>query len=132
MQAVEAEITRIAEENAQTLELGPSKLEGGAPALFVREEIYTPNHSSARPSPREVFHVHCAAEGSCHAVLSAADAKLVLEKGWGERHGLSGRALGFPLGYIMIFAPRSVREVKIVGMIARAAARYGLEGRDVD
>ena len=132
MQALEAEITHIAKANPQTLELGPSKLEGGAPALFIREEIYTPNHSSARRSPREVFHVHCEAEGSCHAVLSAADAKIVLEKGWGERHGLSGRALGFPLGYVMIFAPRSVQEVKIIGMVARAAARYGLEGKDVD
>ena len=132
MQALEAEITRIAKANPQTLELGPSKLEGGAPALFIREEIYTPNHSSTRSSPREVFHVHCEAEGSCHAILSAADAKLVLEKGWGERHGLSGRGLGVPLGYVMIFAPRSVEEVKIIGMVARAAACYGLEGRNVD
>ena len=79
-----------------------------------------------------MFHVHSAAEGSCHAILSAADAKVVLEKGWGERHGLSGRGLGVPLGYVMVFAPRSVREVEIVGMVARAAAGYGLEGRDVD
>ena len=132
MQALEAEITRIAKANPQTLDLGPSKIEGGAPALFIREEIYTLNHSSTRSSPREVFHVHCEAEGSCHAILSAADAKLVLEKGWGERHGLSGRGLGVPLGYIMIFAPRSVQEVKIIGMVARAAACYGLEGRKVD
>ena len=132
MQALEAEITLIANANPQTLELGPSKLEGGCPALFIREEIYTPNHASARQSPREVFHVHSAAEGSCHAILSAADAKLVLEKGWGERHGLSGRGLGVPLGYVMIFAPRSVGEVDIVGMVARAAAGYGLEGKDVD
>ena len=78
-----------------------------------------------------MFHVHCGAEGSCHAVLSAADAKVVLEKGWGERHGLSGRGVGVPLGYVMVFAPRSVEEVEVIGMVARAAARYGLEGGDV-
>lgn len=55
----------------------------------------------------------------------------MLDNGWGERHGVSGRTLGFPLSYVMIFAPRSMQEVKTVGMIARAAARYGLEGRKV-
>ena len=66
-------------------------------------------------------------------MLSAADAKVVLEKGWGERHGLSGRGVGVPLGYVMVFAPRSVEEVEeVIGMVARAAARYGLEGGDVE
>lgn len=62
-------------------------------------------------------------------MLSAADAKVVLDRGWGERHGLSGKkGLGIPLGYVMVFAPRSTEEVETVGMIATAAARYALEG----
>ena len=132
-QALLAEITHIARSNPTTLTLAPSNLEGSTPALFIRPEKHTPNgHTYATRSPREVFHVHSAAEGSCHAVLSAADAKLVLEKGWGERHGLSGRALGFPLGYVMIFAPRGVEDVRgVVGRVARAAVRYALEGGEV-
>ena len=117
--------------NPQSLEFGPSKIEGGAPAVFISPKEYNPGHSSCTRSPREAFHSHCSTEGSSHAVLSAADAKLVLDRGWGERHGVSGRALGFPLGYVMIFAPRSMQEVATVGMIARAVARYGLEGKEL-
>ena len=49
----------------------------------------------------------------------------------GERNGLGGRALGFPLGYVIMFALRNTQEVEIVEMIARAAARYVLEGKKV-
>ena len=125
-------ITQIVDSNPKSLEAGPSQIEGGAPALFISPQDYNSGHASCSRSPREVFHSHCSTEGSSHAVLSAADAKLVLDKGWGERHGISGRALGFPLNYVLIFAPRSTREVKIVERIARAAARYGLEGRLVN
>lgn len=129
--ALEAKLSHIVDSNPQYLELGPSKIEGGAPALFVSSENYSTSHANYPHSPREVFHSHCSAEGSSHAILSAADAKLVLDSGWGERHGVSGRALGFPLSYVMIFAPRSMAEVETVGMIARAAARYGLEGKKI-
>lgn len=125
-------ITRIVDLNSKSLELGPSQIEGGAPALFITSQDYTSGHASCSRSPREVFHSHCSTEGSSHAVLSAADAKLVLDKGWGEKHGLSGRALGLPLNYVMVFAPRNPQELKIVEMIARAAARYGLEGRTLN
>lgn len=125
-------ISHIIDSNPQMLELGPSQIEGGAPAIFVSQKDYRSNHAHCSVSPREVFHSHCEAEGSSHAVLSAADAKSVLDKGWGERHGVSGKGLGIPLGYVMIFAPRSMEEVETVGMIARAAAIYGLEGKTVN
>ena len=67
------------------------------------------------------------AEGSVHTVLSAADAKQVIEKSWGERHGLSGK-YGFPIGYTMVYAARTIEEVKVIMKIAKAAARYGLDG----
>ena len=99
--------------------------------MFVSPKYYSSSHANISRSPREVFHSHCAADGSSHAVLSAADAKLVLNSGWGEMHGFSGRMLGFPLGYVMIFAPRNMLELETIGMIARAAARYGLEGETI-
>ena len=48
--------------------------------------------------------------------LSHADAKEVIEKGWGERHGLSGKTVGsrtFTAGYLMIYAPRNEEEVRL-------------------
>lgn len=99
--------------------------------MFVQPDAFSPNHAHYPRVSTEFFHCHAAAEGSSHAILSASDASLVIERGWGERHGLSGRALGFPLTYVMIFAPRDEHEVKTVVMIAKAAARYALEGATV-
>ena len=62
-----------------------------------------------------------------HTVLSAADAKQVIEKGWGERHGLSGK-YGFPIGYTMVYAARTIKEVEVIMNIAKATASYGLYG----
>lgn len=130
-QALQANLSHINDSNPGTFELGPSQIEGGAPALFISPKYYNTDHGGSSFSPREVFHSHCEAEGSSHAILSAADAKQVLDKGWGERHGISGKGLNIPLGYVMIFAPRSMQEVEVVGRIARAAARYGLEGKTI-
>ena len=99
--------------------------------MFISPKYYSSSHANVPRSPREVFHSHCSADGSSHAILSAADAKLVLDSGWGERHGFAGRVMGLPLGYVMIFAPRNMPEVDTIGMIARAAARYGLEGEKI-
>lgn len=122
-------MAKIAGLNTKLLGRGPSQIEGGAPALHVKAEVFSPNHAHYPRAPHEFFHIHEAAEGSAHAILSAEDASLVIEQGWAERHGLAGRALGFPLTYVMIFAARDEDEVKIISMIAKAAARYALEGK---
>jgi hypothetical protein len=70
----------------------------------------------------EIGHVHFEAEGSSHVKLSLADAKEVSEKGWGERHGLSGKML--PWGYVMIYAPRDEEEVKIMSKFFRASIAF--------
>lgn len=124
-----ASMARLVQSNPDLLGIGPSKIEGGAPALHVRPEVYSSNHAHYPRAPYEFFHFHEMAEGSSHAILSPADASLVIERGWSERHGLSGRALGFPSTYVMIFAPRDEDEVEIITMIAKAAARYALEGK---
>ena len=124
-------MANLAQSNPDLLEIGPSKIEGGAPALHLRPGVFSSNHAHYPRAPYEFFHFHEPAEGSCHAILSPIDATLVIERGWSERHGLSGRALGFPLTYVMIFAPRDENEVEIVTMIAKAAARYALEGKEL-
>ena len=57
--------------------------------------------------------------------LHPADAKLVLERGWGERHPLArgGWLTRFvPPTFLMVYAPRDEGEVGVVLEIIRAAA----------
>jgi len=131
LQAFRDALQQIPAINKTLLESGPSVMEGrGSPALFVSESSFATNHLHSKRSPREVFHLHNS-EGSSHGIFSKADAKIIIEKGWGERHGLGGRAMGIPKTYLMIYAPRNNKEVDVVCKLAKAAARYGLEGRQI-
>jgi hypothetical protein len=58
-----------------------------------------------------------------HLTLSPSDAKEVIEKGWGELHGLAG---GGPLikTYLMIYSPRNDAELEAVKKILEAAVKY--------
>lgn len=59
--------------------------------------------------------------------LHPADAKTVLEAGWGERHPIA-RGGWFerfvPGGFVMVYAPRDDNEIKAVLQIVRAAAWF--------
>ena len=123
-------MAELAKSNPRFIKSGSSKIEGGSAALFVYD--FSPNHAYYTKIPDEFFHFHAAAEGSAHAFLSATDASLVIERGWAERHSLAGRGLGIPSTYVMIFAPRNDEEVDTVIMIAKAAARYALEGKAIN
>jgi hypothetical protein len=63
-----------------------------------------------------------------HISLSPLDAKLIIEKGWGERFGLSGTIV--PVTYVMIYAPRlgdkEEEDCKVVERILRAGMRFML------
>jgi hypothetical protein len=63
-------------------------------------------------------------DGSMHLNLAPKDAKLVLERGWGQRHPLSGTILY--LGDVMVYAPRNEEELEAVKRITRAAAKFML------
>ncbi|KAI9851507.1 MAG: hypothetical protein M1824_002617 [Vezdaea acicularis] len=74
----------------------------------------------------EVCHAH-PSDGSLHLTLHPADARIVLEAGWGERHPLArgGWCTRFvPLGFLMIYAPRSEEELTTVMHIVTAAAGW--------
>lgn len=68
----------------------------------------------------EFAHVHD--EGSSHFILSVPDAREVLEKGWGERHGMSGSMT--PLTYMFVYSPRNNEELKEWKKIAKASAAF--------
>lgn len=68
-----------------------------------------------------------------HMTLHPADAKIVLERGWGERHPLArgGWCRRFvPREFMLIYAPRNQDEVKIVMEIISSAV-WWVSGIDV-
>lgn len=71
----------------------------------------------------EICHVHHS-EHSLHLNLHPHDAKVVLQKGWGERHPLSkgGWMKQYvPREFVMIYAPRNETELDVVCRIIEAA-----------
>ncbi|KAE8391755.1 hypothetical protein BDV23DRAFT_63312 [Aspergillus alliaceus] len=73
----------------------------------------------------EVCHAH-PIDGSLHLTLHPADVRLVLEKGWGQRHPIAREdwwwKRSVPSGFVLIYAPRNEEERRIVMEIIRAAA----------
>ncbi|KAK5112160.1 hypothetical protein LTR62_004503 [Meristemomyces frigidus] len=119
----------LAAEN-ETVEIRNSSNQRHSHALYLGKQRSPPTLASM--SEREIAHVHLS-DLSAHVMLSLADAKEVVAKGWGLRHGLSGTWL--PLGWTMLFVPRTVDEVEVVVGIMEAGIRYmymrsdgGLEG----
>lgn len=81
----------------------------------------------------EICHAH-AVDGSLHLVLHPADAGVVLERGWGERHPLArgGWCRRFvPKEFVLVYAPRTEGEVKVVMEIVRAGV-WWVAGMEVD
>jgi hypothetical protein len=115
----------LASNSPSQLVAGTSVLERGGPALLIQPQVG--KHAGARGTRNEIAHVH-PLDGSVHASLAPRDAKLVIERGWGERFGLSGTAL--PVTYIMVYAPRAgereAAEAEIVERIITAGMKFML------
>ncbi|KAF2791787.1 hypothetical protein K505DRAFT_339273, partial [Melanomma pulvis-pyrius CBS 109.77] len=80
----------------------------------------------------EICHAH-PSDGSMHMSLHPADAKIVLERGWGERHPLAkgGWFRRFvPREFVLIYAPRCEDEVEVAVGIVKAAV-WWVSGVDV-
>nr|POE56867.1 hypothetical protein CFP56_70119 [Quercus suber] len=80
----------------------------------------------ARTCGGEICHVH-PSDGSMHMTLHVADANLVLDAGWGERHPIA-RGGWFerfvPGGFMMVYAPRNDAEIRTVLQIVRASTWF--------
>lgn len=103
------------------LRLATSHFEKNVPAVMLQPAVR--HHRDARAACGEVGHVH-PSDGSMHMILSASDAATVIERGWGERHGLAGSHLDLPLTYMMIYAPRDQSELASISSILDAAITY--------
>jgi hypothetical protein len=118
-------IKTLASTHPSALSVGTSLLERGGQALFLNPDF--PLHPGAKGTRREITHLH-PSEGSMHISLSPPDAKLIIERGWGERFGLSGTIV--PVTYVMIYAPRlgakEEEDCGVVERIVRAGVRFML------
>jgi hypothetical protein len=79
----------------------------------------------------EVGHMH-PTDGSMHFSLSPSDTQEVLQKGWGELHGLAGQEYkgdqALPATYLMVYSPRTEGELAVTKQILEAAIRYSSLG----
>ncbi|KAH6615173.1 hypothetical protein C7974DRAFT_60459 [Boeremia exigua] len=81
----------------------------------------------------EICHAH-PSDGSLHLTLHPADAKIMMEKGWGERHPLAkgGWFRRFvPREFVLIYAPRTEKDLRVVMQIV-AASTWWVSGVDVN
>ncbi|MEP3246513.1 MAG: hypothetical protein ABJN40_16085 [Sneathiella sp.] len=72
----------------------------------------------------EIAHFHHS-DGSMHAILSPSDAKVVMEKGWGELHQMARFKRVFPTEtYVLLYAPTCAEDLPIIRGIIEAAVQY--------
>ena len=74
----------------------------------------------------EIAHIH-PSDNSMHMILSPSDAVPAIEMGWAQRHGLAGIAVGLPVTYVMVYAPRSHDDLKVVEELLDAAIAYAVQ-----
>ncbi|KAI6709028.1 hypothetical protein B2J93_2498 [Marssonina coronariae] len=110
-------LKNLAMRNPHRFKIGTSCFEKKGLALFARDPI----NITCRG---EICHIHYI-DKSMHLNLHPDDARLVLEKGWGERHPLArgGWMKAFvPQQFIMVYAPRNCTELDVVCRIIEAAS----------
>ncbi|KAL7629372.1 hypothetical protein AAE478_000892 [Parahypoxylon ruwenzoriense] len=104
------------ERNSEEVGIGTSCFEKHGIGLFAR---YPFNNTCQG----EICHVHDS-DYSMHLNLHPDDVKEVIEKGWGQRHPLTSQCLlkmPVPKQFTMVYAPRTMDELKVVCQIIEAA-----------
>jgi hypothetical protein len=115
-QLLRTSLENLAIRHPESFRTGTSCFEKKGLALFARDPI----NATCRG---EVCHVHHS-DRSLHMNLHPDDAKVVLEKGWGERHPLArgGWMKAYvPREFVMVYAPRNRMELDVVCRIIEAA-----------
>ncbi|KAK0671344.1 hypothetical protein QBC41DRAFT_58956 [Cercophora samala] len=137
-------IKRLQARSSRNLRVKMSFLEGGIRGLFRDIGDRTPGTiNTTEEWGGEIAHIHTA-DGSLHVNLHPEDVNTVLEAGWGQRHPLAGgnnkrmfrfwfhgvleRRLPVPLGWTLIYAPRTPKEEDVVEEILIAGIWYATQG----
>jgi len=109
-------LEKVADKQTEILRIGTSCFEKKGLALFALQPI--------NPTCRgEICHIHHS-DRSMHMNLHPDDAKVVLEKGWGERHPLARGGwmkTYVPREFVMVYAPRDRIELDVICRIIEAA-----------
>jgi hypothetical protein len=102
----------------------------GARALTVAPEL--PVRAEAMIVGREFAHIHPQANGggSLHLRLPADQAREAVDRGWGEWHPFA--VDGTMPGMVMVYAPRSDDDLRVVQTIIEAAATHATSAVDGD
>jgi hypothetical protein len=74
----------------------------------------------------EIAHIH-PSDNSMHMILGPGDAVAAIEMGWGQRHGLAGIAVGLPVTYVMVYAPRNGHDLAVVAELLEAAILHAMQ-----
>jgi len=125
-QVLRKTLENVAKKHPESLRTGTSCFEKNGLALFANNAINVTCRG-------EICHVHHS-DQSLHMNLHPDDAKIVLEKGWGERHPLArGGWLGsyVPREFVMVYAPRDGAELDVVCQIVEAAG-FWVSGENFD
>ncbi|KAK4942772.1 hypothetical protein LTR10_017532 [Elasticomyces elasticus] len=112
-----------------------SSLEKHNIALFVHPSLLSKPHNlpeTSVMSKGELGHIH--GDTSMHLYFSPADAKVIIEKGWAERHRSArtqpwwfcGKKYMFNIGdsFLIVYAPRDEKEFDVLRTLLRASARF--------
>lgn len=137
-QYIENLFTNAARQHHTILETKKSLYERHHDALFVSRMLlesqpeYLPN--TAIIARGELGHVH--PDLSVHLYLSPADARVIIEKGWAERHRLSvpetswvKNKYAIASTYLMIYGPRDEAEMEVLRVILENSIRF-MTGQD--
>ncbi|KAJ6789146.1 hypothetical protein PWT90_01538 [Aphanocladium album] len=109
-------------ENRELLTIAPSQLEGPKHQALWLQETATKPKWLAKSTKGEIAHVHH--DGSSHLIMSLADAEVATEKGWAERHMLSG--VIFPLSYMLVYSPRDKAELQVWKQLLSASIAFNI------
>jgi hypothetical protein len=121
----------LASKNSHIIKVAPSNAEKHSDAMWLLDNI--PRAREAFQTGGEVAHIHETGDHSLHVVLSPADAKKVIDAGWGQRHAFAGwrpwggrleKIVNIPATYLLIYTPRTSEETDIVLEIVKATMRH--------
>ena len=98
------------------VQVGPSLVSVPGARAFFLEEHMAQGPAGAFQRGLEFAHLHPSNDGSLHLTLPPAAQQVVLDKGWGEPHPISGTP--------MIYGPRDAQELEVVWRLLLLSYRF--------
>ncbi|EXJ94999.1 hypothetical protein A1O1_00117 [Capronia coronata CBS 617.96] len=135
-------LSSAVQNNPKLLQQRLSEFEKHHIALFVHPSLFSKPANlpeTAIRSRGELGHIHD--ETSLHLYFSPADAKVIIEKGWAERHRCARtqpwwfgcKKFMFKIGdtFLLLYAPRDEAEFGVLKTLIRASARFMTGQEDI-